>query len=438
MKTNYDCIIIGTGIGGSACAAILAHGNVKTLILEKNDKIGGLCSYYMKDGFHVDIGTHMFSRGNKGPFGEVQRRIGIPNRIEFCQIPKLVKMKALGLNIVLHSSSLKLPGFFFRLFRGLEIKCFELPSIIRLFLSFFIMSDRKIKEWDHKSLDKFILQYTLNPAIYGYLSFLFGLYSVLPLWEASAGEAIWCYKKMFRTNTLCYPKGGAVQIPRTFLETAKRDGAEVLTEAPVKKIIVENFEVRGVQLSDGRIYYSKFVVSTTSLKDSVLNLIGEEYFPSDYVRGVKSIKGSLSAVQAKIALDKKIINEGCLLALTPLNLRIRDLSIDLWRDFFNDINQGKIPDICSVYCPIPTNFDHNLAPEGKQLLTACALAPTNEIQLKDPPYKWIDYLMNSLRESIPEFESHILWCDTFPVENSEKGSGKVIVMLSQQRRPQIR
>lgn len=424
MKPNYDCIIIGAGVGGATCGAILAHKNVNTLILEKNNRIGGSCSYYERDGFHVDTGTHMFSRGNRGPFGEVQRRLGIPDRIEFRQIPNLVRIKGLGLNIVLHSSLLKLPLFYFHLFHSLQIKCTEMPSVIKLFLQFFIMSNRRIKEWDNRNLDEFISKYTSNSAIYGFLAFWFGLYFVLPWWEISAGEAIWCYKKMLRNNTLCYPKGGAVQVPKTFLDTAKRDGAKVLTDASIKRIIVENCEVRGVELTDGRIYYSKIVVSTTSLKDSVLNLIGEKYFPSEYVKDIRNIRGSFTAVQAKIALGKKLIDEGCLIALTPLNLRIRDISIDRGRNFFKDINQGKTPDMYFVYCPVPTNFDHKLAPEGKQLLTACGIAPTTDIEAKDPPEKWIGCLMKSLRESIPKLDDHILWYDTFSVGDLERRIGK--------------
>jgi len=411
-------------VGGSSCGAILAHSNVKTLIVEKNKRIGGSCSFYRKDGFQVDTGTHMFSRGEKGPFGEVQKRIGIPNRIEFRQIPNLVRMKGMGLNIVLHSSLLKLPLFFFHLFHSLQIKRAELPQVIKLFLQFFIMSDRRIKEWDNRTLDEFIATYTSNSAIYGFLAFWFGLYFVLPWWEASAGEAIWCFKKMLRNNALCYPKGGAVQIPKTFLDTAKRDGAKVLTNASIKRIIVENHKVRGVELGDGRRYYSKIVVSTTSLKDSVFNLIGEEYFPSGYVKNIRKTRGSFTAVQAKIALDKKLVDEGCLFALTPLNLQIRDLSINVWRNFFEDVNQGKIPDIYFVYCPVPTNFDPDLAPEGKQLLTACGIAPTTDIQVKDLPEKWIGCLMKSLRQSIPKLDDHMLWHDTFSVRDLEKTIGK--------------
>jgi phytoene dehydrogenase-like protein len=44
MKNDYDAIIIGSGVGGSAVGALLAHAGWKVLILEKNKVIGGRCT----------------------------------------------------------------------------------------------------------------------------------------------------------------------------------------------------------------------------------------------------------------------------------------------------------------------------------------------------------------------------------------------------------
>ena len=74
-RPMYDVIVIGSGIGGSACAALLADAGLRVLVLEKNPRVGGSCSYYEKRGFHVDYGTHMFSRGHRGPLGDVERRL---------------------------------------------------------------------------------------------------------------------------------------------------------------------------------------------------------------------------------------------------------------------------------------------------------------------------------------------------------------------------
>ena len=50
MAPSPDAIVIGTGIGGSAVAALLAsHGKTVT-VLERNPFVGGRCSSYEKEG----------------------------------------------------------------------------------------------------------------------------------------------------------------------------------------------------------------------------------------------------------------------------------------------------------------------------------------------------------------------------------------------------
>ena len=50
---------------------------------------------------------------------------------------------------------------------------------------------------------------------------------MIPFWDASAGEAIWCYKRMFGERALSYPRGGAHRIPSVFCEAAEGLGADL-------------------------------------------------------------------------------------------------------------------------------------------------------------------------------------------------------------------
>lgn len=63
--SDYDVVVIGGGVGGTAVGAILSSQGLGTLLVEKNEIIGGRCSTYEKEGFKIDVGVHSFGRTKK-------------------------------------------------------------------------------------------------------------------------------------------------------------------------------------------------------------------------------------------------------------------------------------------------------------------------------------------------------------------------------------
>lgn len=50
VPNNIDVIVIGSGIGGLSCAAILAKAGKKVLVLEQHDQAGGCCHTFIENG----------------------------------------------------------------------------------------------------------------------------------------------------------------------------------------------------------------------------------------------------------------------------------------------------------------------------------------------------------------------------------------------------
>ena len=71
-----EVVVIGSGVGGSASAALLAKAGYSVSLFEAHSFPGGRCSTFEKNGFYYDFGVHMFSRGDFGPHGMVNRMIG--------------------------------------------------------------------------------------------------------------------------------------------------------------------------------------------------------------------------------------------------------------------------------------------------------------------------------------------------------------------------
>jgi prolycopene isomerase len=430
----HRAVVVGSGIGGSAAAMLLAHARIPTTLVEKNRRIGGSCSGYDKQGFHVDIGTHMFCRGDKGPLGEVLRRVDRAGAIDFRRTRDIAELRFCHANergedeltrVRVPAELRRMPRFAWDLARAMRLPPVEALRAARLFARILTMTDAEVVSWDGRTLDEFVAQYTHHGPTLGVFGFLLGLYFILPFWETSAGEALHCFRAMAFDNALSYPRGGSIAIPSAYVKIAEQLGAEVRVGTGVRRIVVREGSVTGVELEDGTLLPATIVVSTSSLRTTVLRLVGESHFPASYVERVKKIRGSYIAVQAKIGLNKKLVDAGAICggvgegSMDFVNVSQRDLE-----RMFDAMRGGRVPPIVPFYCPVPTNFDPSLAPPGHQLLTACAVAPTSDVTLIDPAREWEEAMMRALRRVVPGLDEHTVFVDRFSVDFIEKWIGK--------------
>ena len=54
----YDAVIVGAGMSGLAAGIRLAQYDRNVCILEKHSMIGGLNSFYRRNGRNYDVGLH--------------------------------------------------------------------------------------------------------------------------------------------------------------------------------------------------------------------------------------------------------------------------------------------------------------------------------------------------------------------------------------------
>lgn len=414
-------------MGGAAAGAICAFHGLKTLVLEKNRQIGGSCACYEKHGFQMDAGAHLFIRGNKGPFGCLTRRLGMGHPIEFRHARYMAHLRGMNLDIHLPQNRAALLAVLPRLLWQLRVPSSQYIPVARLFLDVMFMSIPDIEALDAIAIEDFVCRYTTDPRARSIIGMLLGLFFILPMWEASAGESIWNIQKFIQENSLGYPVGGAITIPRTFLEGARSHGVEVRIRAGVRSIAVDNGRVTGVVMENGEHIAARAVISTSSVHDTVFRLVGRRYFPALYLQQVDAIKPAWAAVQAKIALRHRLVRAGALVGCVPLRFTIHDRVI---RKATRDLENGIQGEMVPVYAPIPTNFDPGLAPPGCQIITAVAVAPTLDIPLQDDGQVWIDALMNALHLMVPGLKDHLIFADTWSATDLAgwigKTSGSVI------------
>src|SRR4030042_4155719 len=75
---DYDVLIIGAGMSGLAAGIRLAYFDKKVCILEKHHRVGGLHSFYSKDGYKLDVGLHAMTNY-------------VPKGVKSTPLPKLLR-----------------------------------------------------------------------------------------------------------------------------------------------------------------------------------------------------------------------------------------------------------------------------------------------------------------------------------------------------------
>lgn len=88
MKT-YDVIILGGGLGGLCCGAILSREGLGVCVLEQQNNIGGCLQSFRREGFTLDTGMHYVGSLSEGQtLNKYFKYFGILDKIKFRQLDK--------------------------------------------------------------------------------------------------------------------------------------------------------------------------------------------------------------------------------------------------------------------------------------------------------------------------------------------------------------
>ena len=61
LPTQTDIVIIGAGLAGLSCGALLANAGYKVTVLESHDTPGGCCHTWERQGYHFESGPSLYS-----------------------------------------------------------------------------------------------------------------------------------------------------------------------------------------------------------------------------------------------------------------------------------------------------------------------------------------------------------------------------------------
>lgn len=175
--------------------------------------------------------------------------------------------------------------------------------------------------------------------------------------------------------------GGSHRLNGAMVTACLKHGVTMREASRVKKVLVEGRRAVGVELIDGRKYMARqAVVSGIGLKDTFLDLVGEEHLSDYYRRRVKNFKDGPDQVLGSVAMalrqapDYRSAARDADINRTWYQVVGYDSAKDVL-DYNRAGHIDRIPELPAAGVWINSLWDKTQAPEGKHNLTGWYFFP---------------------------------------------------------------
>lgn len=266
---KFDVIIIGSGLGGLECAALLAKEGMNVCVLEKNPLIGGCLQSFPRHGYQLDTGIHYIGSLDQGQIlHQYFHYLGVMDRLS------LRRMDDNGYDKVFYRN--RLYDFAMGEERFIETLTSSFPHQRENLRTYTDIIRKSGKIIDIEKLKKgiFLSQESLNYFSISAAETIRGTISDSELRQILAGTAL-LYGGKEETSTLyehgvisysylegayrC--KGGSMQIANELAKRIQEAGGTVRSKAKVTRILVENETAYGVEVNGEEVIRGRYILS---------------------------------------------------------------------------------------------------------------------------------------------------------------------------------
>lgn len=438
-RSDWDAIVVGSGLGGLTAAAYLTTNGLRTLVVEKHYVAGGNAHVFRrKQMFEFDVGVHYL--GDCGPDGlipTVLRGVGLEGKIDF------LEMDPDGFD------TLMFPGITFRVPKGWDRyrqrlveafpddetglhRCLDvLQDIVAEFARMKLPVEaedvpRLVQEapnfmrWGMRPLVELFDDCGLGQKARAILTAESGTYALPP---SRAPVMLHAALMEHYLKGAYYPRGGGQVLPAHLVDVVRSHGGEVRTRAGVERILVEDGRAVGVRLATGEEFRAPLVVSNADLKRTFLEMVGEEHLSPQTVARIRQYRMALPLFCVYLGLDTDLRER------MPNTNYFYSSSLDV-EGPYQDCYQGRVPSELGLFITAASVKDphtETIAPKGYSSLEIMTLVPADyrlwgiekgpaagEKYHRNPAYQSLkqrltDAMVEGAERAIPGIKEHIVW-----------------------------
>ncbi len=410
---NWDVIIIGSGIGGMACAAALAKAKKKVLVLEQHYIPGGYTHSYARKGYQWDAGVHaiggmregqtprrmldwlsnggmeMISLGN--PYDSFRMpddfEIGFPDNAKDFQadikakFPKQADKVDTYFDYVKKASRASFPIF------ALRTQPKWLAKIGGAINGF------RGRNWFRPTVTEIFDEIGIEGKLRTVLSVHWGYIGTIP------DEASFAMHALVHTHFWSgayYPKGGSKEFAGTFLGNVVDNKGLVLCKASVEEVLVENGKSKGVRIQGGEEFFAPIVVSAAGAKNTVNKLVPKKYKQTAWGKTINSIGDTPPYICLNMGFKGDIRKAGA----TSAN----EWLYGTWDNnkYYWDINdKDEVPHILYISFPSLKDPEHDAGKDEKHTGECVTFISWDTVR------KWQDSMESNRPEDYEDFKRNL-------------------------------
>jgi phytoene dehydrogenase-like protein len=277
-------------------------------MIEKNQKVGGCCTSFEKDGFSFDLSVQSIGECQEGGrIWNLLKELNLLDQIHFISLEPAREYhfpdRKVSQSSRMETHIENLSSLFPKERKGIEEvyavlrKIFEefsnIPSSLNWFEpSSFLSQYPFLSRYRDKTYGELLNEFIFHPFLKTLLS-IRSSYALLPPEEISAVGMAGIEMSYLNYGVSCV-EGRVEQLPLKMGEAFEKMGGQILTGHEVQKILIEEKRAIGVRLKDGQEMTGKVVISNIDAHGTFSDLIGKDHIPIGFRSKLKGMMPSLS------------------------------------------------------------------------------------------------------------------------------------------------